>query len=104
MLRTNTPRREGVAEPILNIVLRNDLIEMLQMTRVDRRVAVACAFAGVRSYSELAALAGYNKTTVCQWLGKQSLALSRQGAGRIAGVFGVPVELLFEGHPFGDAV
>lgn len=81
-------------ECLLNPAQAADLAMILEMTAPSRRYAVAVAFAGT-TLPAIAARAGLGRLDVMRWTG--ALYKMPLGGGiRLARLFGVPAQLLFE--------
>ena len=89
---------------VLNPLQSCDLKQILLMTQIDRRLSVALSFSDI-TIDDLARKSGLDSSecssSLRRWIkGENKLPLG--AAFRLAKVFGVPVEILFESPRYYD--
>ena len=86
---------------VLNPLQSCDLKQVLLMTHVDRRLSVALAFADIDLH-QLMVQAGFEgeRSSFNRWLINFNSKLPLGVAFRLAKVFGVPVEVLFQSSKY----
>ena len=83
-------------ECILSPLKVNDLITILNVTPYGDRPTMACFWAKI-AIPQWATLAGLNPQTLRRWIARET-PLTYDGATKLAAVFGVPANVLFEGY------